>query len=52
MEYLLQFECEGCRKSFVVKDMDVDGPELNCPFCCEEVEVPEDDDDEDQDEEI
>ena len=50
MELLLQFVCEECGKSFVVKDMDVDDSELNCPFCGEEIDVPEEDDD-DEDEE-
>ena len=46
IEFLIQFECEGCRRSFVVKDSDVED-ELNCPFCCLDVPVTEDDDDED-----
>ena len=44
MQMLLKLECPVCEKSFIVEDVEVDQPELSCPFCEEAVAVPEDDD--------
>ena len=44
MEMLLRFECPRCRKSFIVNDEEIEGEELSCPHCGEDVPVPEDED--------
>ena len=48
MEMLLKFQCLECGKTFIVEDLEVDGSELSCPHCQEEVPVPECDDDEEE----
>jgi len=45
MDIMLRFQCEDCRKSFVVDDADVDQDILTCPFCQADVPVPDPEDD-------
>ena len=45
MEMLLRFECPECHRSFIVDD--VEDEVLGCPYCREDVPVPEDDDQDD-----
>lgn len=47
MEMLLRFECPECQRSFIVDDTDVEDEVLGCPYCREDVPVPEDDDQDD-----
>ena len=41
MDILLRLECEECRMSFIVRDLDVDKESLTCPYCEAEVPVPD-----------
>ena len=44
MEVLLRFQCLECQKTFIVEDEEIDGDQLSCPHCQEDVSVPDDDD--------
>ena len=48
MDMLLRFQCPGCGKSFIVDDGDVEGAELSCPHCCDDVPVPDDEEPDDE----
>ena len=44
LEFLLRLQCSACQKSFVVEEADVDQDFLTCPFCEQDISIPDEDD--------
>ena len=44
MEILLKLQCPACKKRLVVEEADVDQDILTCPYCEEDIPIPDEDD--------